>query len=174
MFKYFTYALCLLSLVSISYAAKQAPIMELDIAKAKKLEIRQGQIGFRSTLLFFTFKDQKAILKIHINNKDTTFPIMATLYQFDQKTSDEGLKRWLSNQHSDGLFPEVPEPSNTIEIPKKVFKIAASKMTGESKQRIGNKKVVNYDVTLQASDYTDKTSYKLKGFKLETKVHVIK
>jgi hypothetical protein len=151
-------------------AAEQAPIIALDIKDAKKLEIRHGQLGFRSTLLFYTFKNQKAVMKILINNKDNTFPVTATVFIFDKQVTEDGLKKWLNNQHSDGLFPDVPKPSNTIKIPAKVFKVASKKLTGQSKQQFGN--FENYDIKLKAGDYTDKISIKLTGFTVDTKVHV--
>jgi hypothetical protein len=151
-------------------AAEEAPVVALNIKNAKKLEIRHGQLGFRSTLLFYTFKNQKAVMKILINNKDNTFPVTATVFLFDKQVTEEGLKKWLNNQHSDGLFPNVPKPSNNIKIPAKVFKVASKKLTGQSKQQFGN--FDNYDVKLKASDYTDSLSIKLTGFTIDTKVHV--
>lgn len=164
----FTFTLLFLAL-SLN-AAQQAPIIALDIKDAKKLEIRHGMAGFRSTLLFYTFKDQKAVMKILINNKDNTFPVTATVFIFDKQVTEDGLKKWLNNQHSDGLFPNVPNPSMTIKVPTKVFKVASKKLTGQSKQQFGN--FENYDVKLKASDYTDKFSIKLTGFTVDTKVHV--
>ena len=151
-------------------AAKQAPITGLDVKNAQKREIRHGQIGPRSTLLFYTFKNEKAVLKIQINNTDKNFPVNATVYLFDKNVTEDGLKKWLNNQHSDGLFPNVPNPSNTVKVPAKVFKIVSKKMTGKSKERFGN--FENYDVKLKVEDYTDNISIKLTGFTVDTKVHL--
>jgi len=37
----------------------------------------------------------------------------ATVYIFDDSVTEDGLKKWLNNQHSDGLFVDVPEPTST-------------------------------------------------------------
>ena len=47
----------------------------LDGKKAQKLEVRHSMIGLRNTLLFYTFKDQQAILTLSIGNTDVTFPV---------------------------------------------------------------------------------------------------
>ena len=151
-------------------AAKQAPITNLDIKNAKKLEIRSGQIGPRSTLIFYTFKSEKAVLKIHIDNKDKSFPVTATVFVFDKSVSEEDLKKWLNNQHSDGLFPNIPKPSKNIKVPAKIFKLLSKKVTGNKKGQFGS--FENYNVKLKADEYSDKISIKIKSFTIDTQVYL--
>ena len=61
--------------------------------RTPKLEVRHSQIGYRSTLLFYTFKKQHAVLKLQIGNRDKTFPITATVYRFADGVTEEGLKK---------------------------------------------------------------------------------
>ena len=150
-------------------ADKAVKILEVD-ENTKKLEVRHSMIGFRSTLLFYTFDEQKTVLRLQFGNRDKTFPVSATAYIFDNGVTEAGLKKWLNNQHSDGLFPDVPQPVNTLKLPEKVCKVTSNKLLDNTKQRNGN--FANYAVTFEVKDYTDKASIKVKGFKGNTKVHV--
>lgn len=48
----------------------------LEVKKStQKQEVRESQIGYRDTLLFYTFPDQKSVLKLQIGNKDKSFPM---------------------------------------------------------------------------------------------------
>ena len=54
-------------------------------------------------------------------------------YVPDEKTTEEGLKKWLNNQHSDGLFPEVPIPTSTGELPAGVCAVTGHKLTARAR-----------------------------------------
>ena len=164
------YTLTILSILPFAQAAKEAPMLELDAKNAQKQEVRHSMMGFRSTLIFYTFKDQKAVLRVLINNKDKTFPASGVIYVFDQGVTEEGLKKWLNNQHSDGLFPDVPQPTKTLKLSEKAMSVTAHKLIDHTKQHFGE--FDNYAVTLEVKDDTDSLNYKLKGFKVETKVHI--
>lgn len=143
----------------------------LEVTKSTpKLEVRESQIGYRDTLLFYTFADQNAVLKLQIGNKDKSFPMAGTIYIFADSVKEDDLKKWLNNQHSDGLFPDVPEPIGTHKIPDKTCNVTAHKMIDRSKQEFGE--YDNYSVTFDVKDYADKKSVALKGFSDTAKVHV--
>ncbi|MGY8771546.1 MAG: hypothetical protein ACKVH8_24285 [Pirellulales bacterium] len=164
------FTLCFISL-ACAEGSPDKSCKALEINKlTQKLEVRHSQIDYRSTLLFYTFKEQKTVLKIEIDNQDKKFPITATVYIFEERVTEDGLKKWLNNQHSDGLFPEVPRPITTCNIPPKICKVTSHKMTGHSKERFGE--YDNYKVTFEVKDYTDKINIKLKGFTGESKVHI--
>ena len=150
-------------------SAKAIKVLEVD-GGTPKLEVRHSQIGFRNTLLFYTFKEQNVVLKLQIGNKDKTFPMTATFYIFQDDVTENGIKKWLNNQHSDGLFPDVPTPIMVHKAPAKVCKVTSHKLIDRSKQQFGEYE--NYAVTFKVNDYSDKKTVKLKGFKGETKVHV--
>ena len=150
-------------------AAKAPKVLEIN-KLTKKLEVRYSQIGFRSTLLFYTFNEQKTVLKLQFGNRDKTFPMTATVYIFDDNVTEDGLKKWLNNQHSDGLFADVPEPSSTQKIPAEFSKVTAHDLIDTTKQRFGE--YDNFAVTFEVKDYTDMKTVKLKGFTGKTKVHV--
>jgi hypothetical protein len=159
---------CIASLACAEGAGEKTKVLQVT-KLTKNLEVRQSQIGFRSTLLFYTFKEQKTVLKLQFGNRDKTFPVTGTVYVFADSVTEEGIKKWLNNQHSDGLFPDVPKPVSH-KLPAKVCKVTSHKMTGQTKQRFGE--YDNYDVTFEVKDYAGKTGIKLKGFKGATKVHV--
>ena len=150
-------------------AAKPIRVLAVD-KDTPKLEVRYSQIGFRDTLLFYTFAKQRAVLKLRFGNQDKTFPASATFYLFDDDVTEEGMKKWLNNQHSDGLYPDVPEPTSTHQAPAKVCQVTSHKFIDHSKQTFGE--YDTYDVAFQVNDYADMMTVKLKGFAGETKVHV--
>ncbi len=145
----------------------------LDTKKAEKLAVRDSMMGYRSTLLFYTFTDQQAILTVLIDNKDETFPVTATVHLFNEKTSKEALDKWVNNQHSDGLFVGAPEPESSLELPKDAVKVTAKKKTGESDGHQGGT-FNDYEVTFTIKDHTAESKFKLTGFTDTAKVHVKK
>lgn len=148
---------------------KSPAILKVD-KSTPKLEVHQSQIGYRDTLLFYTFKNQKAVLKLQFGNRDKTFPLTGTVYLFAKGVTEDGIKKWLNNQHSDGLFPDVPEPVRTLKIPVKLCKVTTHKFINHTKQPFGE--YDNYAVTFSVNDYVDENSVNLKGFKGATTVHV--
>lgn len=151
--------------------ADEKSARELEVARASnKQEVRVSMIGYRDTLIFFTFKDQKSILKLNIGNKDKTFPMKGTVYFFPANTTEEGLKKWLNNQHSDALFPDVPEPISKHEISGNYCKVTSHKFIDSGKLGLGE--FDNYDVTFEVKDFSNKEGVKLKGFTGKTKVHI--
>ncbi|MGB2453967.1 MAG: hypothetical protein ACPIG7_05195, partial [Akkermansiaceae bacterium] len=53
---------------------------QLEADTTKELQIRHSMLGFRDTLLFYTFPDQQAVLRLHISSKDKTLPVSGILY----------------------------------------------------------------------------------------------
>jgi hypothetical protein len=129
-------------------------------------------IGFRNTLIFYTFKDQKAVLRLVIDNKNRDFPISATIYAFADDVTKEGLKKWLNNQHSDGLFPDVPVPTATHPVPAGSCKAISHKLAGTSKAPNGE--FEDYAVTYEVRDVPAIEGILLKDFTAEAKVRVKK
>jgi|LakMenEpi03Aug12_release.lakeMendotaPanAssembly.Ray.scaffolds.fasta_scaffold10748_3 hypothetical protein len=143
----------------------------LEVTKSTpKAEVRNSQIGYRDTLLFYTFTDQKAVLMLQIDNKDTSFPMAGTIYIFAGSVKEDDLKKWINNQHSDGIYPDVPEPISTHKIPEKTCKVTSHKVIDRSKQRFGE--YDNYSVTFDVKEYSDKKGVALKGFSDTAKVYV--
>lgn len=160
---------CIASLGLGAEEEKSPKVLKIS-KETKKLEVRQSQIGYRDTLLFYTFNEQKTVLKLRIGNKDKSFPVTAEFYIFEDSVTEEGIKKWLNNQHSDGLFPDVPEPIAKHKAPEEVCKVTSHKLIDHTKQQFGE--YDNYAITFEVTDYTDMKNVKLKGFEGETKVHI--
>jgi hypothetical protein len=168
-FSLLTLCIACLTLAADEAIEKDSKVLEVN-KQTKKLEVRDSQIGYRDTLLFYTFNEQKTVLKLQIGNQDKTFPMTATVYIFDDGVTEEGLEKWLNNQHSDGLFPEVPEPVSKHKIPAKFCEVTSHELIDHTKQQFGE--YDNYAVTFKVKDYDDEKSIKIKGFTGDTKVHV--
>jgi hypothetical protein len=135
-----------------------------------KLEIGESQLGFRDTLLFYTFAQQQTVLKLQIGNQDKSFPVSGTLYFFAANVSQEGLAKWLNNQHSDALFADAAEPVSVHKLPAKVCKVSFHKLIDHSQQPFGE--FDNYAVTFQVDDYAELKGVKLKKFAGTATVHI--
>ena len=144
----------------------------LDGKKAQKLEVRDSMIGFRNTLLFYTFKDQQAILTLSIGNTDETFPVQGKIHLFDDATTEEGLSKWINNQHSDGLFPDVPQPIFTGELPEGSCTVTSHKQTGTSENPTSPATFKNYEVKLSVKEHAIDKKVKLSAFTDTALVHV--
>ena len=129
-------------------------------------------LGFRDTLLFYTFADQRAILTLSIGNKDETFPVKGKIHLFDAATTTEGLKKWVNNQHSDALFPDVPTPLFVGELPGPSCRVSSHKLTGTSKNPTTKAVFKNYEVTLSIKAYGRDKTFRLSPFTDTARVHV--
>ena len=171
LFQLFRYAILLGMLMPcVSAEEKSVSIKVLDTAGklVEKREVRDSMMGVRNTLIFYTFKGQQSVLLVSIDNKTKTFPITATVYNFSADVTAEGLKKWLNNQHSDGLFPDVPKPVATYKIPAASCSIKSHQLIDRSKHRNGE--YDNYTVKFHISEVTEKGVFKLIAFTGETKV----
>ena len=112
-------------------ATATASARDLDVTadKVKKQEIRYGQIGPRDTVIFYTFGDQDAVLQLNIKHAEGKFTLSGKMQLFKEGTGAEGMGKWVNNQHSCGLFPDVPKPT-TVELPAKACMVLESKMIG--------------------------------------------
>jgi hypothetical protein len=147
----------------------------LDGDTAEKLEIRHSMTGIRDTLIFYSFPDQQAILVLVINNKDETFPVTGKIHLFGESTTEEGLKKWINNQHSDGLFVDIPRPIFTGEIPEGSCKVTSFEQTGTSRNS-GPRPVMfkDFEVELSMKEHRVDKKFKLTAFTDTARVHVEK
>ncbi len=144
----------------------------LEDKKAEKREVRQSMLGFRNTLLFYKFKDQKSILVLSIGNKDETFPVTGKIHLFDDATTEEDLEKWINNQHSDALFIDVPEPVFIGELPKGSCKVTSHKQTDTSKNPTDSETFKNCEVKLSIKEHAVDQKFKLSAFTDTARVHV--
>lgn len=152
----------------------QADERKLDVTHATRLMVRDSMIGKRSTLLFYTFEDQHAVLQIEIGNHDTSFPVSARIHLFAENTGKEGIKRWINNQHSDGLFPEVPSPLLTQILPADQCRVTPHRVLGTEKGPIGAALFEDHEVQLEMRAYQLPGRITLTAFTEMTRVFVKK
>ena len=142
-------AMCLLAGGMVVEAAEQAGVRQLDVKDAGKKEVSYSMIGPRDTLIFYTFADQQAILQLKIGNKDESFPVSGRVLLFDKETSGEDLGKWVNNQHSDALFPEVPKQIHIEPLPAGACVVTVYKQVGVTKDSgLRKKDYKNYEVKL--------------------------
>ena len=158
----------LTTFVSLAYAENQ--VLDASGKHAQKLEVSSSLGGYRNTLIFYTFKDQKAVLKVLIDNKGKKFPVAATVYAFADNVTEDGLKKWLNNQHSDGLFPDVPNPVAVHKIPAGSCKTLSHKLINHTKESFGE--YDNYSVAFQISGVAKAGKFRVKDFTDKATVHL--
>lgn len=147
-----------------------AQVLDVKEKGVKRMEISSGFGGYRDTLIFYTFENNYAILKLTIDNKDKTFPIKGDLIVFEETVVKDGIKKWLNNQHSDALYPDVPKPKSKHKLAPKSVKVLKNQLTGSSKSRTG--RFDDYTVHFQLDEIMKVGKFSLKSFKDKATVHV--
>ena len=164
------------AIVSLLLAALVAPLHagpDLDGKKAEKLEVRHSMLGFRNTLLFYTFKGQRAVLQLSISNKDESFAVSGKVHLFDGAATEDGIRKWINNQHSDGLFADIPEPVFSGDLPKGACKVTSHKLLGTSKNPGPTEaNFKEYEVKLSIPAHEVDGKFKLAAFTDTARVHV--
>ena len=151
------------------------PLLAKDLLDAgdkdlPKIEVTNSMIGYRDTLRFYIFEQDRAVLCVHIDNKDTKFPVSAKLYTFAEGVNAEGIQKWVNNQHSDALFADAPEPNATHEIPAASCKMKSHELAKHSKAPNGE--FDTYSVTFEIKDVPRLGDLKVKDFTDLATVHV--
>lgn len=136
----------------------------------RKLEVSQTFGGFRETQIFYTFPTTNVILKISIDNKNKDFAVTGKVFVFPKTTTVEGLGKWLNNQHSDGLYPNIPQPISTLVLPTKLCNSSNPKFTDKTKTQLGN--FDNYSIEFKVNDIERVGNFQIKGFSGKAMVHL--
>ena len=162
----------LIAAVLISIPLQAEVALDAGAKDLKKINVTHSMMGFRDTLRFYVFEKEKAILRVQIDNKNTQFPVSGKLYVFAEDTTAEGLDKWINNQHSDGLFPDVPEPKATHEIPAASCKTKSSKPGKEAEGGGPAGKSMIYSVVFEIKEVPALGDIKIKDFTDTANVHV--
>ena len=157
-----------------------APLAAEDDKKEKKLDVKQKNVkrlesnqtfgGYTKTSLFYTFPTEKVILRILIDNQSEKFPISGVIYTFKPETTVEGMKKWINNQTSDALFPDVPLPTAKKELGKGIGKITSRKKKESVKTPFGL--FDKYDVEFQFSRMGLVSGYSIRPFSEKASVYM--
>jgi hypothetical protein len=145
---------------------------ELAFKDAKKEQVRHSMMGMRDTLLFYTFAEKSAVLVLNIGNKDAAMSVTGTVHLFAAGTTAEDLGKWINNQHSDGLFPDVPDPSLSSKLPDGTCTVTARELTGHEKQPDGKNSFGDWKIKLSIKEYRVEGKFHLPAFEDEANVFV--
>jgi hypothetical protein len=160
------------------HAAQEAPVNKPESvvdAKAQttvKKEVFDSMIGYRDTLMFYSFPAEKAVLVVRIDNKNDKFPMAGELYIFSKESSVEDLNKWINNQYSDALHADVPHPRTIMKIPAASFELVSKKVEQGKKEThsgIFNRYNVEFNVKnvpavgeIKIKDFTETASVFIK------------
>ena len=148
----------------------QELMLDIKSKDTKRLEISSGFGGYRRTMVFYSFPEHRAVLKVTIDNKTKMFPVSAILYEFSENTGEKQIAKWLNNQHSDALFADAPRPKKTTKVAEQSCKTKSSKFIEHAKPRFGN--YDNYKVSYQILQMGTIGSFQLKKLEDEAIVHL--
>lgn len=171
--KSFCSFLCALFAISTAGTAS-ARDLDVDGPEVKKEEIRHGQIGPRDTLIFYTFADQDAVLQLSIHHEAGKFTLSGKMQLFKEGTGAEAIGRWVNNQHSCGLFPEVPKPTATIDLPANALAVTESKLKEGAEPVLSpatGDKFQDHTLKIEVSELKME-GFRLKGFTADTGAYV--
>jgi hypothetical protein len=171
--KTFSAALALFAtLTTIAAADPQSDAgVQLDLsgAEVKREEHSQTLIGYTSTQVFYTLPEHQAVVVIRVDNKKDGFPVTGKVYSFAKETNAEDLAKWVNNQHSDGLFPEVPEPEATVDLPAEACRSLEPQPLGQ--QSINDTTYKSYRVGVKLSGVKINDQFRLKQHTDSVTVH---
>jgi hypothetical protein len=161
------------ALLACLFVAATACARDLNVATAKKTEVRHGQVGPRDTIIFYEFTDQAAVLQLNVKHEAGKFTIMGRMQLFAEGTSAEAIGMWINNQHSCGLFPEVPNPIVSVDLAADGISVVESKRKeGEPQEGPMGDKFEDYAVTFEIAELKSQKGFTLKGFSADTSLFV--
>ncbi|MFM8289735.1 MAG: hypothetical protein ACKOGA_23850 [Planctomycetaceae bacterium] len=169
--KFSPVALILLATFATSVTAGEPTLLDLKGKKVQRLEVSASLIGYTSTKVFYTLGDHRVVVAIQVDNTQKGFPVTGTVYQFAKDVTQEDLGKWLNNQHSDALFPEVPEPQVTVKLPAESCRTLASQRLGQ--KQVGNTTYDEYRVEIKLAEAKVNEQFRLQEFKDTLKVFVV-
>lgn len=133
--------------------------------------------SYGSTVRFYHFTEQNAVLMLTFPNDDTSFEMIGTLYLFSDSATAESIRLWINNQTSDGLYSGVAEPVSDISMATNQYTILSTDYIG-STTAYGwdgtgpGYNFDNYSVDFQLETMSQPGSFQLPGFAGNVTVHV--
>ncbi len=123
------------------------------------------------TLKIYHLKDQNVVLKISIDNTSTDFEMDVTVAMFADDLPDEDLEKWINNQHSDGIYPDAPEPLATFDLPEQSHSVTSHTLIDQSAGQNGDE-YDNYALELYVDNVSEEDVFYLMSFVADAVVHV--
>lgn len=157
-------------IMSADTSPKETTPLDLKGKKVQRQEVNSTLIGFTSTTVFYTLDDHRVVVAIRIGNTKG-FPVSGNVYTFAKDVTAEGIAKWLNNQHSDGLFPDVPEPRTTVKLPADACQSLKSKLLG--KKTVNDTTYNHYSVEIKLSEFKVNEQFRLQEHKDTVNVYVV-
>lgn len=151
--------------------AAEPTAIDLKGKNVRRIEVNQTQIGFSATRVFYIVDDLRLIVILHIDNAKTNFPVTGKACQFAKDATPDALDKWVNNQHSDALFPDVPTPNATILLPANACQSPASKLLDRTTAL--DTTYDRYSVEIKVSDVKLSDQFHLKQHNDTVKVFVV-
>jgi len=146
-------------------------LLDLKEKNVQRLEVSQSQIGFTATKVFYTAGDQQIVVVVNVDNSKKEFPVTCKLFQFDKDVTPDDLAKWVNNQHSDAVFPDVPKPRQSFELPAKACRSSEIKLLG---QKTALDTTYNeYSVDIEITDVKASEQVRFQNFKDTVKVYAV-
>ena len=172
--KVFPVALILLAtfgmIASADTSPKETTRLDLKGKNVQRQEVSSSLIGLTSTTVFYTLDDHRVVVVIRIDNTKG-FPVSGNVFAFAKDVTAEGIAKWLNNQHSDGLFPDVPEPKTTVKLPAEACQSLKSKLLG--KKTVNDTTYNHYSVEIKLSEFKVNEQFRLQEHKDTVNVYVV-
>lgn len=146
----------------------------LALEGAKKELVRHSMIGIRDTVIFYTLAAQKAVLVLGIDNGSAAFTASGTVFLFASETTEEGLGKWVNNQHSDGLFEDAPVPVLSLKLPDGSCTVTDRKLVGEEKNPTNDEVFSDYLVKVSVKEHRVEGKFRLAAFEDKANVYLKK
>lgn len=72
--------------------------------------------SFGPLLRMYHFQEERAILKVKLDNSSAKTPLTAELVVFAPDEDREAVDAWINNQYNDALFPTAAEPVTRTDV----------------------------------------------------------
>ncbi len=94
------------------------PETELAIENARKFEVKSyySLYQYGPTQRFYIFDNDNLILHLRVPNHKMGGDIEGALLRFANSETPKTIDKWVNNSHSDALYPDAPEPVESIDI----------------------------------------------------------
>jgi len=156
--------------VSAEDATAESKVLNVADKSVKKTEVRHSMMGARDTVIFYEFKNQHTVLVVNLKHQANQFSVTAKVHVFATGVTGKALGKWVNNQHSDGLYPDVPRPLASYPIPKKSCQVVASKLIERIKAHNGE--YDDYSIQFKIGEVAEKDVFVLKAVAETSKAFV--
>lgn len=111
-------AVAWLAVAPAAFAAERRVAISPD---TPALEINRyfSPLAHGPTKKFYVLPEAKVV--VVVATADGTADASATIHVFAVDATAEGVEKWINNQHSDALHPDVPEPLRSLAVPADRF-----------------------------------------------------